>query len=76
MRFFISPFGYISWRVVLAVMFTLAAIGILFFGIIIKVLLVGLIGFLGWCIGSIVDDTAFLHRWKYKIRNAFSGKGR
>jgi hypothetical protein len=59
MRFYISPFGYVSYRVVLAVGFTLAAIGILFFDVIIRMFLVFAIGFIGWGIGALIDDKAF-----------------
>lgn len=76
MRFYISPFGYVSYRWILAVAFTLAAIGILFFDIIIKMFLVCLIGFAGWSIGTLIDDKALFYRWTNNIRNAFSGRGR
>jgi hypothetical protein len=76
MRFYISPFGYVSYRVVLAVGFTLAAIGILFFDVIIRMFFVCLIGFIGWSIGALIDDKALFHRWTNNVRNAFSGRGR
>jgi hypothetical protein len=76
MRFYISPFGYVSYRVVLAVGFTLAAIGILFFDVIIRMFLVFAIGFIGWGIGALIDDKAFFQRWTNNVRNSFGGRGR
>jgi len=76
MRFYISPFGYVSYRVVLAVGFTLAAIGILFFDVIIRMFFVCVIGIIGWSIGALIDDKALFYRWTNNIRNAFSGRGR
>lgn len=76
MRFYISPFGYVSYRVVLAVGFTLAAIGILFFDVIIRMFFVFLIGCVGWGIGALIDDKALFYRWTNSVRNAFSGRGR
>lgn len=76
MRMYMSPFGYISNRVLLTILFVIVATTILFYEVIVKIILITVIGVIGWLVGSIIDDKYFLGRMKYKMRNAFSRRGR
>ncbi len=76
MKTYMSPFGLISNRVLLCVVFVIVAGAVLFFEVILKLVAIGLIGFVGWMIGSALDDRYFLGRLKYKVNNVFSRRGR
>ena len=76
MRMYMTPFGYISNRVLLSILFVIVATTVLFYEVILKILAITLIGFIGWMIGSAIDDKYFLGRLKYKMRNVFSKRGR
>jgi chromate transport protein ChrA len=72
MRFNFWQFNFNSYKVNLAVIFAFIAFVVLFSWLIIKLIAVIAIGFLGWVIGSVLDDRPLLNRIKYTLRNVFS----
>ncbi|MBU1024105.1 hypothetical protein KKB99_07470 [bacterium] len=76
MKVYMSPFGYISNKILLPILFTIVATIFLFYDVILKLVIIGIIGFIGWMIGSILDDRQAFNRIKYHLQSIFSRRGR
>ena len=76
MKMYMSPFGYISNKILLPVLGAIVATMFLFYDVIIKLVIICLIGFVCWMIGSILDDRHALSRLKYRFQTIFSRRER